>query len=138
MPPVIINNEPSLEDYVEVHCHGFSNNYMYVYNEDYGNMVKTKAYKNWLANFPTYELKSQEYWEKRKVDFDLPIRVYLGFICKKDTDIQNLQKSAIDMIFNRQLGIDDNCIDDFRLIRVGDCFTYEDGKIYYFIENITE
>lgn len=98
-------------------------------------MVKSNSYNNWISHFPKHELADIEYWEDLGVDFQLPIKIYYKFVCLEKVDVENLTKSATDMIFGRVMLIDDNCIDQIDVERIGTCNSYDDGKIYYYIEN---
>ena len=125
-----VNNMPSDGNFVWINEHGFSNNYMYDYK--YGKTCKTDAYRRWVCQFPVNQLPSLEYWE---CDFDKPVELFINYVAIADTDIQNLDKSIIDMICH-ELGIDDNIVDIIHSKRVETCEDYLDGKIGIYIRNV--
>ena len=122
------------EEFVTLDCHGFSNNYMYSYIE--GKCVKSNAYKNWIKYFPYNQVPDIDYWED--VDFTKPIELFINYTVKKDVDIANLDKSFIDMIFNRIYGVDDNIVQAVHRQGVATVDNFADGKISFYIRNIEE
>lgn len=122
------------EEFVTLDVHGFSNNYMYSYIE--GKCVKSNAYKNWIKYFPYNQVPDIDYWED--VDFTKPIELFINYTVKKDVDIANLDKSFIDMIFNRIYGVDDNIVQAVHRQGVATVDNFADGKISFYIRNIEE
>lgn len=123
------------EEFVTLDCHGFSNNYMYSYIEN--KCVKSNAYKNWIKYFPCNQVPDMDYWED--VDFfTKPIELFINYTVKKDVDIANLDKSFIDMIFNRIYGVDDNIVQAVHRQSIGTVDNFADGKISFYIRNIEE
>lgn len=121
-------------EFVTLDVHGFSNNYMYSYIE--GKCVKSNAYKNWIKYFPYHQIPASDYWED--VDFTKPVELFINYTVKKDVDIANLDKSFIDMIFNRVYEIDDNIVQAVHRQGVATVDNFEDGKIAFYIRNIEE
>lgn len=148
MNKVIINNYKEkydtrandINNYEVIELHGFSCNYMFKYDSQFG-IVKTSAYKKWIRDFERYYwnngLATKEDWEYYgDVDFTKPIVIYLKYVAKEEFDIENFNKSTIDMIFNRLFGVDDNIVHKVICEKIGICDDFEDGKIMYFIENL--
>lgn len=135
LPAVIETNlSPNLEDFVTVNVHGFSNNKMYGLG-NYGRLVKTKEYLNWLDNFPREQLLTKEHWTN--VDFTKPIRLYINFtVASKNYDVNNLCKSFIDMLMYRTYFVDDNIVEETICKKEGICQYHNQGKIKFYIENI--
>lgn len=121
------------EEFVTLDVHGFSNNYMYSYIE--GKCVKSNAYKNWIKYFPYDQVPDVDYWD---VDFTKPVEMFINYTVKKDVDIANLDKSFIDMIFNRIYGVDDNIVQAVHRQGVATVDNFADGKISFYIRNIEE
>ncbi|MDK0745830.1 hypothetical protein P5E69_14775 [Clostridium perfringens] len=121
------------EEFVTLDCHGFSNNYMYSYIE--GKCVKSNAYKNWIKYFPCNQVPDIDYWD---VDYKEPIELFINYTVKKDVDIANLDKSFIDMIFNRIYGVDDNIVQAVHRQGIATVEDFADGKISFYIRNIEE
>ncbi|MCM3628792.1 Rha family transcriptional regulator [Paenibacillus glycanilyticus] len=121
---------PSLEDYYEVNYPPFSVNYMYEWNERAGKMVKSYAFKKWLSGFPYHELPFDP-----GVDFNRNIKVYLAFIHKQGTDIQNMEKAVNDLLA-KHYEYDDVIIDEVRIKSVGRVEKHEMGKIYFAMRNV--
>ncbi|WP_283714662.1 hypothetical protein [Clostridium perfringens] len=122
------------EEFVTLDVHGFSNNYMYSYIE--GKCVKSNAYKNWIKYFPYDQVPDVDYWD---VDFNnKPIELFINYTVKKDVDIANLDKSFIDMIFNRIYGVDDNIVQAVHRQGIATVEDFTDGKISFYIRNIEE
>lgn len=121
------------EEFVTLDCHGFSNNYMYSYIE--GKCVKSNAYKNWIKYFPCNQVPDIDYWD---VDYNKPIELFINYTVKKDVDIANLDKSFIDMIFNRIYGVDDNIVQAVHRQGIATVEDFTDGKISFYIRNIEE
>ena len=116
--------------------HGFSNNYMYSTNS-FGTVHRSAAYNRWIMNFPREDVPNRvEYEIFEHIDFNMPLGIEIRYVCKDNTDIRNLDKSFIDMIFNRILCIDDNIVEEVKSTKVGSCNKYEDGKISFAIYNL--
>ena len=126
---------------VEIHKHPFAFNYMYIADR-FGmfDRKKSKSYISWINTFPQHEVMDMDYWTDKGVDWDLPVKLYLSFITyeQRNFDTDGLIKSAQDMIFNRCMNIDDNIVECVEAKQIGKCSSYENGKIYYYIENIIE
>lgn len=120
------------EEFVTLDCHGFSNNYMYSYIE--GKCVKSNAYKNWIKYFPYNQVPDVDYWD---VDFTKPVEMFINFVAKKDVDIQNLDKSFIDRIFDIY-NFNDNIVQAVHRQSIGTVDNFADGKISFYIRNIEE
>ncbi|MDG6877319.1 hypothetical protein [Clostridium perfringens] len=121
------------EEFVTLDVHGFSNNYMYSYIE--GKCVKSNAYKNWIKYFPYDQVPDIDYWD---VDYKENIELFINYTVKKDVDIANLDKSFIDMIFNRIYGVDDNIVQAVHRQGIATVEDFADGKISFYIRNIEE
>ncbi len=120
------------EEFVTLDVHGFSNNYMYSYIE--GKCVKSNAYKNWIKYFPYNQVPDVDYWD---VDFTKPVEMFISYIAKKDVDIQNLDKSFIDRIFDIY-NFNDNIVQAVHRQSIGTVDNFADGKISFYIRNIEE
>jgi Rha family phage regulatory protein len=122
---------PDLEDYYLIDYSPYSENYMYEQLSN-GRWVKTKAFKNWITNFPYEDLPYDT-----GIDWNKPIKMYLAFVHKKGTDIPNLHKGVIDLIF-KHYGHDDYKIEDvdIRATRIGTVNSHKDGKIYFMLRNV--
>ena len=95
-----------IRTWYELPVHGFSTNYMFD-----GNHNATKDYAGWLDRFPEHLLPSKEELEAQGVSFDnRNIVIELGFIHCESYDVDNLVKSAIDVIFGHHLKVNDNLI----------------------------
>lgn len=130
-----------IENYNTIDLHGFSVNYQYEYSHTYGNLVKSYAYKKWIENFTNkYELAQLPGKDDHEIfddiDFSRPIHISIKYIAKAEADIENFNKSFIDMLFNRILGVDDNIVHSISSERIGTCNTYDDGSISWYIRNI--
>lgn len=110
--------------------------------ETRGALQKSSKYESWIERFvelcsdsiPTYdELLEQG------VDLAKPTFVKIGYICRADMDILNLDKTLIDTIYNLQRDrlvkegreelakrLDDNKIDKALICRVGSCQYFVD------------
>lgn len=123
---------PELDDYYLIDYSPFSENYMYEHNEKINKWVKTKAFKNWIADFPYEDLPYDT-----GVDWNKPIKMYLAFVHKKGADVPNLHKGVIDLLF-KHYGYDDYKIEDvdIRATRIGTVNNYKDGKIYFLLRNV--
>ncbi|MCZ8512426.1 hypothetical protein O9H85_08260 [Paenibacillus filicis] len=121
---------PSIDDYYEVNYPGFSHNYMYEHNDRINKWVKTKAFKNWINNFPYDELPYDT-----GIDWDKPIKMYLAFTHKKSMDVHNLEKAIIDLLF-KHYGYDDNLITAIDNQSVGIVSEHKDGKTYFMLRNV--
>jgi len=134
---IISTLNPPLEDYMVLDAHGLSENYMYetVENEMTGKniTVKSYVYKNWIKKFPSFQLKDKE---ELNVDWDRPITVFLKFDCMDKFDVQNFSKSAIDQVITRDFGEDDNIIDKVIVERNKSVESFDEGRIYVYIQNV--
>lgn len=134
---IISTLNPPLEDYMVLDSHGLSENYMYetVENEMTGKniTVKSYVYKNWIKKFPSFQLKDKE---ELNVDWDRPITVFLKFDCMDKFDVQNFAKAAIDQIITRDFGEDDNIIDKVIVERNKSVESFDEGRIYVYIQNV--
>jgi prophage antirepressor-like protein/Holliday junction resolvase RusA-like endonuclease len=128
--------EPSEDEYMVIDIHGFSANYMYEYvyssYQDKYIAVASKAYKIWQNKFPACQVTRKE---DLNVDWNKPITVFLKFDAVEKIDVQNMQKSILDQVFNRIYQFDDNCISKVVVSRNNTVDTYEQGKIYICIKN---
>ena len=116
-----------------VEYHGFTNNCMY----DKGH--RTPAYNWWIKNFPVNQVPTKKEYEMYQgIDFTKPIGIDLHFVNMEKYDTANLMKSALDMIFNRILKVDDNIIIKPVPQTVGYCDSTDEGKIIFAIYNIEE
>lgn len=110
--------------------------------ETRGALQKSGKYESWIEHFvelcgdsiPTYdELLEQG------VDLAKPTFVKIGYICRADFDILNMDKTLIDTIYNLQRDrlisegrnelaerVDDNKIDKALICRVGSCQYFVD------------
>jgi len=127
---------PSIEEYMVVHTHGISENYLYekVFSDYKGEYitVKTNTYKNWIRNFPSHQVTPKE---ELNVDWDRPIVVFIKFDCMPRFDKQNLLKASIDQLIGREYAENDNIIDKMIVEKNKDVESYKDGKIYFYIRN---
>lgn len=132
----LLNILPNESEYTIINYHGFSHNVMYRHEQGVGT-VKTYGYNKWIQYFPRIEMPTKECYETEyNIDFTKPIAIYLKYICKNSYDIRNLDKSALDMIFNRILKVDDNIVEYVSSEKIGNCEDYKDGKITFAIRNI--
>ena len=116
-----------------VDYHGFSLNYQY------NNGHRTPAYNKWIRNFPYEQVPTrQEYEMYQNIDFSRPLGIDLHFVNMEKYDTDNLVKSALDMIFNRILEVDDNVVRRPVPQTVGYCDSTDEGKIIFAIYNINE
>lgn len=116
-----------------VDFHPFSFNYMY------NNGHRTPAYNWWINNFPRNQVPTKEEYEiYQGIDFTKPIGIDLHYVNMEKYDTDNLHKSAIDMIFNRILEVDDNIVKRPVPQTVGFCNSREEGKIIFAIYNIED
>jgi len=134
---IISTLNPPLEDYMVLDSHGLSENYMYetIENEMTGKniTVKSYVYKNWIKKFPSWQLRDKE---ELNVDWDRPITVFLKFDCMDKFDVQNFAKAAIDQIITRDFGEDDNIIDKVIVERNKSVESFDEGRIYVYIQNV--
>lgn len=125
---------PELSEYHVLNHHSFSLNYMYETVENSSGKLyerKTKAYENWLTKMPWYELP-----RKLNVDFSKPIKLHLAFEHKEGHDLDNMQKSIQDYIFEKY-GIDDSIVAERPSLKTVDYVNdYTEGKIYFLLENV--
>lgn len=119
---------PDLSQFYKINYHGFSTNYCFQYLD--GRTVRTKAYNNWIKNFPVQELPNE-------LDFDpsLPTRLYIYYTAKAEMDVKNMDKSFIDRLQDLY-SFNDNIIDECICKRHETCHDYKEGEIYFHIENI--
>jgi len=133
----IANLNPPISKYMILDVHGISENYLYeTVKSDYTGkniVVKTNTYKNWIRNFPSYQLLPKE---ELNVDWEKPIIVFLKFDCKKSFDVQNLTKGIVDQVITREYGENDNIIDKIIVEKNMDVDNYKDGRIYCYIRNV--
>lgn len=121
--------KPNIDKYIELDYHGLSNNQMYQDNK------RTWVYSKWIKEFPSFQVPPAEYWTN--VDFSKPVKLYLKFkVVSERYDTNNLCKSIIDQIFNREMKIDDNIVKDVVCELDGYCNTFDDAKIMYYIQNV--
>ena len=120
------------EEFTVLDVHGFSQNYMYQYSA--GRTVKTYAYNIWINKFPTEEVPEVSFFDD--VDFTKPIELFINYTVKTDVDIANLDKSFIDMLFNRIWKIDDNIVKAVHRKSVATVDSYADGKVGFYIRNV--
>jgi len=127
---------PSIEEYMVIHTHGISENYLYekVFSDYKGEYitVKTNTYKNWIKNFPSHQVTPKE---ELNVDWNRPIVVFIKFDCMPRFDKQNLLKASIDQLIGREYSENDNIIDKMIVEKNKDVESYKDGKIYFYIRN---
>ena len=130
---------PPKSDYLELDYHLFSNNYMYSYTTNSGEQIRTKSYETWRNNFPKQQVK--EYF--KDVDFTKTIEMFVKAVAVQKFDVQNAEKSLIDMVYESVTDIfdfsgekDDRLVGEFKIGRVGTCNEYKKGKIFIFIRNI--
>ena len=116
-----------------VDFHPFSLNYMY------NNGHRTPAYNWWINNFPREQIPTKEEYEMYQgIDFTKPIGIDLHYVNMEKYDTDNLHKSAIDMIFNRILEVDDNIVKKPVPQTVGYCDSTDEGKIIFAIYNLED
>jgi prophage antirepressor-like protein len=127
----IDNTYPKDDEFVTLNYHGFSCNYMYKYSND--GTYKTDANKILIKHFPIEQVPNVDYW--KNVDFSKPIELFINYVVKSENDIQNNDKSFIDMLFNNILHVDDNIVESIHSKRVGTIDNFQDGKISFFIRN---
>ena len=126
---------PSLS-WIDIDYHGFTVNCMFKYDSQFG-VVKTDNYKNWINNFPMSRLPYKcDYETYLGIDFTKPIELFVNYVCLDKFDVENLNKSFIDLLFNRHFKVDDNIVTKVHSEKVGSCDTYEDGKIYFALRNV--
>jgi prophage antirepressor-like protein len=114
-----------------VDYHGFT------YNKAFENGHKTPLYNWWIKNFPVNQVPTKEEYELYQgIDFTKPIGIDLHFVKMAKYDTDNLMKSAIDMIFNRILKVDDNIVVKPVPMTVGTCDSTDEGKIIFAIYNV--
>ena len=124
---------PSLSSgaFNELNVHPFSYNYI-----DYKNGKTYNYWRNVL--FPTEQVWSKKVWEEAGVDFSRPIKIIIRNINKEEFDTDNLEKATIDKLFYSIFKLDDNIVYGKDSNNVGHCDTFEDGKIYYYLRNMTD
>lgn len=116
---------PSLDEYNVINIHPFTCN-----KRNYWN---SPIYQDWKNKFPKQDVKTS-----KKIDFTKPVNIWLKFDHLDKFDVTNLSKTAIDLII-AVYKVKDRKADD-KLIQLRNCSTnkivdnYEDGKIYYKIE----
>jgi len=134
---IISTLNPSLDEYTCLSIHPISENYMYetIKNDYIGKdiIVKTNIYKNWINNFPSYQLISKE---ELDIDWEIPIVVFLKFDCLERFDVQNFTKSILDQVITRNYGEDDKIVDKVIVERNKIVNYYNEGKIYICIRNV--
>lgn len=119
----------SIDGWITIPVHGFSNNHMYSYTEN-GNIVKSKAYCVWRHKFPTQYLDKLSH-----IDFTKPIQAYYIFDHKEEFDTPNFNKSIADVIAD-YFGVDDHQIVNEICLQGKIVDTYDEGKIHIFLYNI--
>ena len=123
-----------IRTWYELPVHGFSTNYMFD-----GNHNATKDYAGWLDRFPEHLLPSKEELEAQGVSFDnRNIVIELGFIHCESYDVDNLVKSAIDVIFGHHLKVNDNLIIKAIPTTIATCDSKKQGEIHFCIYNTEE
>lgn len=123
------NEIPNEDKYIELDYHAISNNSLYDGNK------RTWTYNKWIKEFPSCQVPPSEYW--KEVDFNKPVKLYLKFKVVSDRyDVNNLCKAIIDQIFNREMKIDDNIVKKTICELDGICESFDEAKIYYYIQNI--
>lgn len=136
----LIDYAEGLEEYYNptrvwttVDFHPFSLNYMY------DNGRRTPAYNWWINNFPREQVPTKEEYELYQgIDFTKPLGIDIHYVNMEKYDTDNLHKSAIDMIFNRILGVDDNIVRKPVPQTVGFCDSTDEGKIIFAIYNLED
>lgn len=122
------------ENYYEIPRHGFTTNCAYTYDEINGRFVKSKAYQKWISNLNLSDFLPSMY---PGIDYDKPLRINLGFICKDEFDVHNLTKTIIDQIANFY-EFNDNQIVEARQKKIDSCNNFSDGRIYVKLENVDD
>ena len=122
------------ENYYEIPRHGFTTNCAYTYDEINGRFVKSKAYQKWISNLNLSDFLPSMY---PGIDYDKPLRINLGFICKDEFDVHNLTKTIIDQIANFY-EFNDNQIIEARQKKIDSCNNFSDGRIYVKLENVDD
>lgn len=127
---------PEIEDYHVINHHPFSINSQFEPVKSFDGkpfIADTRAYKKWKWDFPSFTMPKKS---ELNVDFKKPIKIHLMYDCKDTFDVANFEKSAIDRIF-AHYNEDDKIIwakGEDRLNKHVD--SYEEGKIYFYLENI--
>jgi hypothetical protein len=116
---------PPIEDYNVINIHPFTCN-----KKSYWT---SSSYNEWKRIFP-----KQEIIIDKNIDFTKKVNIWLQFDHLEKFDVTNLSKTAIDMIVSKYKTYNKKA--DDKLIQLRNCSThkivdkYEDGKIYYIIE----
>ena len=126
--------EPTLEMYNQINYAPLSLNKMF----DGEGSIKHRSplYNYWIENFPIWEVEDKELWELNGVDFTKPLHIRLGFVCHELNDVDNLCKSAIDMVLGRIYGINDVLVHKITADKLGTNNDKLGQKIYIHISNL--
>lgn len=119
---------PEANEFVTINYHGFSNNHIH---GRWDSKKMSRAYGCWRANFPYHELPPLSHWN---LDPEGPIDVFIGYRARRDMDIHNFDKTAVDAIF-KYYGLDDNRVDKNDSARWGNCGSFKDGRIYFYMRS---
>ena len=123
---------PSLESgyYNELPIHAFSYNCAKKF---------PGTFRKWKEDFPIEYVWSKETWEEYfDVDFTKPIKIIIKNVNQERLDTDNLEKATVDRLFYDVFGVDDNIVKNVECATIGHCDTFEDGKIYYYLRNMTD
>ena len=121
-------------NYYLIPRHGFTTNCAYTYDENSGRFVKSKAYQKWISNLNLSDFLPPMYPD---INYDKPLRINLGFVCKDEFDVHNLTKTIIDQIANFY-EFNDNQIIEARQKKIDNCDNFSDGRIYVKLENVDD
>ena len=121
-------------NYYLIPRHGFTTNCAYTYDENSGRFVKSKAYQKWISNLNLSDFLPSMYPD---INYDKPLRINLGFVCKDEFDVHNLTKTIIDQIANFY-EFNDNQIIEARQKKIDNCNNFSDGRIYVKLENVDD
>ena len=128
---------PAINEMYCCNIHPFSWNYAL---DNYNH--RTAAYNSWISKFKNEcysSFPTQEDMEADGIDFNKPIRIYIRLVNLPKFDTANLDKSFIDRLFNEYDGVwlvDDNIVRARDVSTIEFCDNYNDGKIYWYIENM--
>jgi len=128
---------PPIEEYMIFDIHPFSENSMYeaTTNDNTGKpiLVRTYAYKKWLDEFPRLQAIDKN---ELNINWNKPIKMFIKVDCLDKFDSSNFIKAINDMIVNRIYLEDDSIVKDTIISTNKIVSSYNNGKIYVYIQNI--
>jgi Holliday junction resolvase RusA-like endonuclease len=128
----------SIDNYFAINKHGFTTNLTHEPKLSHHNPpqpydVETSAFSKWkreMKGFGIFPPKSEV-----DVNWNKPMKITLGFSHVETIDLQNLQKTLIDAIFNHYRE-DDAMVKEVHLFTVEHVDSFNDGKMFWKLENI--